>query len=399
MNAIGLQKPTGEYSTFNSVKFHDPAFPESESDAKTCKQRCDGDDNCGSWSYNGVNGLCYLGSDAVFYNPEYAYYEKNAEASDASESTEAAEQPKPEKVATPEQEKKMEEPHLQLPDDSALEARLQATKERVEAVDKKLANPPPELDLNVKRERKRKRQIMLEDSQRKQNAAGLRAGEETLFDLQSQAQQYKNTIREEEASEPDQLRSIAKAAFADGFESSATRGTAAFRMEKQKLLDERAEAAGSGGKAEDFATILQKRNKEKAAKAASLAKSKHNNRQKEIADKSKKHAQALALSRMATKLIASEAGSKSTAAAINERQEKDNRSKINNELSRKATWITKSKVNTMMNSEKQEKKMEFFRLTQAKDKNVELQQQIELKKQLAKELLGKKIAAKTAGSN
>jgi hypothetical protein len=375
----GLQKGTGNYNSFDSVLFHDTNFPVSESDARTCKIRCDTDDKCGSYSFEERSGTCYLGSSGVQYDPEFVYFEPNP-TSDTNDQSDSSE-PLPEKEATPEEEEEMKEPHFTPPDDSAFRARLQKTHARIAEIDKMLDNPNAEADLNPKKEKERKDIIRHKELQDMANAGNIRKTANHIHELTAEDLQYQKMLRETEAQAPAVVKKAAEAAFAAGIRKAESVNGVQFDEDKKKILKQRERAQKRDGVTANGASAkIEKEKKEQTEKRASLEKNRAKERVAEIGKKHQAHAQAIALSKQAFTLISDEGRAKAEKRNAAEKAQKEQDKKIDNELAEKTSEREEKKVMLMKTGESQQKSMAKFSLQQAIDHNEQLENSIRLRK-------------------
>lgn len=377
MNAVGLMKATGKYKNFDGVLFDDKQFPPSESNVRTCRERCDAEKNCGSFSYKSRSMQCVLSGDGVTYDRAFKYYEKNdvGAVSDI--------QPEEEEADAQEDDEEDEDmPKFVPPDDSALNAKLAATRERVKQVEKELQSPNPALNLNKKAELKAKGQIKSRERQNEMAAAKNRLTVQETYELGQKKSEIEHTIRHEEKVFPKKLKEVADAAFHSGFKASQTTGNAAFNAEVSEIMKARQQAMDQYTGMDPNAGLkaIQKKQEEKKAKRLSLEKMQAGARIKEAASKREAHQVALSLSKKAAALITSEAKDKNSLIIQKESKAKDREKAQNNKLAQAAYERGQKGVMLLKSSEKQHKDTEHFQLKRAKDKNQAMETQLSMLK-------------------
>jgi len=76
MNDMGQMKPTGEYKRFDNIYFNEKGWRKVVAGKAGCQDLCNKMNKCGSYSYREMNNMCLLSDDAVRYDTDFNYYER-----------------------------------------------------------------------------------------------------------------------------------------------------------------------------------------------------------------------------------------------------------------------------------------------------------------------------------
>lgn len=76
MNDMGQMKPTGEYKRFDNIYFSEKGWRQLATGKTGCQDLCNKMDKCGSYSYREHDNKCLLSDDAVRYDTDFNYYER-----------------------------------------------------------------------------------------------------------------------------------------------------------------------------------------------------------------------------------------------------------------------------------------------------------------------------------
>lgn len=77
MDDMGRMKPTGKFKRFDNLQYHEKGWRKLVSDQAGCEDLCNKMNKCGAYSYRDYDELCMMSGDAIKFDTDFVYYERN----------------------------------------------------------------------------------------------------------------------------------------------------------------------------------------------------------------------------------------------------------------------------------------------------------------------------------